>query len=54
MVGVINGFRWCIGGGAHVAIDPVSVVISLAVTLVLIVTGLRYYRGKEDEFADII
>jgi lipopolysaccharide transport system permease protein len=54
MVGVINGFRWCIGGAAQVALDPVSVVISLAVTAVLILSGLRYFRGMEDEFADII
>jgi lipopolysaccharide transport system permease protein len=53
MVGVINGFRWCIGGG-HVSLDMLSVGISLAVTAFLALSGLKYFRSTEDNFADII
>jgi lipopolysaccharide transport system permease protein len=53
MVGVINGFRWSIGGG-HVPLDWLSVGIALTVTAFLFLTGLRYFRSTEDNFADII
>ena len=54
MVGVINGFRWAIGGARHVHMDWSTVGLSLAVTLLVGGTGLRYFRSVEDNFADII
>ncbi len=54
MVGVINGFRWAIGGRAQVALDLDSVGISMAVAALLVISGLRYFRATEDDFADII
>ena len=54
MVGVINGFRWAIGGRAHVVLEWDSVWISMAVAGLLVVSGLRYFRATEDNFADIV
>jgi lipopolysaccharide transport system permease protein len=54
MVGVINGFRWTIGGHENVALDWNSVGISVAVVAVVSVSGLWYFRRTEQNFADII
>lgn len=52
MVGVIEGFRWCILGAA-----PPNVVyfsVSLTMLLLVLVGGLIYFRRQEATFADII
>jgi lipopolysaccharide transport system permease protein len=54
MVGVINGFRWAIGGNLNVALDLTSVAISVAVVITVSVSGLWYFRRTEQNFADII
>jgi len=51
MVGVIDGFRWAIGGQANLS---VSIVTSIVVIGLVGVTGLRYFRRTEKRFADII
>jgi lipopolysaccharide transport system permease protein len=53
MVGVIDGFRWAIGGQSVVT-DWNSVLISVLVTGLIMVLGLRYFRATEQFFADII
>lgn len=53
MVGVIDGFRWCVLGGAFEPYWP-GVGASLAVVAVLTVTGVVYFRGTEKTFADVI
>jgi lipopolysaccharide transport system permease protein len=52
MVGVIDGFRWCIGveSSLHVA----SVVLSIITSLAVLWLGVRFFRGTEKRFADII
>ena len=52
MVGIIDGFRWCILGSrpAYTASIPIAVI---DVTL-LVVSGIRYFRNTERTFADII
>lgn len=53
MVGVIDGFRWCVlGGGSH--LDLVSLWIGLAVTAVFLFIGIRQFRKTENSFADLI
>jgi len=52
MVGVINCFRWAFG--STVPFDTASVVISVTVTLLLIISGIKYFRATEKAFADII
>jgi lipopolysaccharide transport system permease protein len=53
MVGVIDGFRWCITGG-EMAIATVPFAISMAITTVMLVVGVRYFRRTEKSFADVI
>jgi lipopolysaccharide transport system permease protein len=53
MVGVIDGFRWAIGGNSAV-LDWNSVLISILVAGLIMFLGLRYFRATEQFFADII
>jgi lipopolysaccharide transport system permease protein len=53
MVGVIDGFRWCILGGEHELYWP-GFCLSLGVALVMTFAGIRYFRRTERAFADII
>ena len=53
MVGVIDGFRWCVLGGAHTMYWPGLAMSLLAVTI-MVATGLWYFRKMEQTFADII
>jgi len=52
MVGVIEGFRWCLLGTGILG-DGV-LISSTAVTLVTLVIGFRYFRATERQFADTI
>jgi lipopolysaccharide transport system permease protein len=51
MVGVIQGFRWALFGGDS---PWLLMLVSLAITLVLLVGGLFYFRRAENEFSDVI
>ncbi|MCX7872237.1 MAG: ABC transporter permease [Verrucomicrobiae bacterium] len=53
MVGVIDGFRWCILGSRF---EPYweGFLVSVVVILILLVTGAIYFRSMERTFADII
>ena len=51
MVGVIDGFRWCLLAGP--APGPWS-LLSAAVTLVLLGVALVYFQRTERRFADVI
>jgi lipopolysaccharide transport system permease protein len=53
MVGVIEGFRWALLGGASAGLVP-ALPLSIAVSALLLVTGVRYYRAVERRFADVI
>lgn len=53
MVGVIDGFRWCILGG-ETALHLPGFVLSIAISLLLLVIGIRYFRKTERGFADVI
>jgi len=53
MVGAIDGFRWCLLRGEP-AINPLNLGISVAVSVLLLVTGVWYFRRMERTFADII
>jgi lipopolysaccharide transport system permease protein len=53
LVGVIDGFRWCVlGGAATVHWDALAG--SVVLLLIILFTGLRYFRKTETTFADII
>jgi len=51
MVGVIQGFRWALLGG-----DPpdLTMAISMGVVLILLITGIFYFRRMEKTFADVV
>ena len=53
MVGVIDGFRWAISGGASPIFLP-GLIASLGVTSLLLVVGVWHFRRMERTFADTI
>ncbi len=53
MVAVVDGFRYCILG-ADAQIFNQGFFISLAVSVLVLILGLRYFRKTERGFADII
>lgn len=53
MVGVIDGFRWAILGGENSLYWP-GIALSLALVLVIAITGVLYFRKTEKSFADVI
>jgi lipopolysaccharide transport system permease protein len=53
MVGVIDGFRWTILGGNTQLYWP-GFLLSLFLVLVILVTGIAYFRRVEKTFADVI
>ena len=53
MVGVIDGFRWCVLGEAYAPYWP-GFAASAALTLTVLAFGLIYFRTTEKRFADVI
>ena len=53
MVGVIDGFRWAILGGNTQLYWP-GFLLSIFLVLVILVTGIYYFRKTEKTFADVI
>jgi lipopolysaccharide transport system permease protein len=53
MVGVIDGFRWAILGGTATIYWP-GFFLSSALTTLILVSGIRYFRKMERLFADVI
>lgn len=53
MVGVIDGFRWAILGGNTQLYWP-GFLLSLSLVLVILVTGIMFFRKTEKTFADVI
>jgi lipopolysaccharide transport system permease protein len=53
MVGVIDGFRWAILGDAATLYWP-GFVLSVALVMLLLAGGVRYFRRTERTFADVI
>jgi lipopolysaccharide transport system permease protein len=53
IVGIIDGFRWCLLGGQHGIYWP-SLGFSLAWIIVFLASGIWYFRRMERTFADVI
>ncbi len=53
MVGVVNGFRWALLGIQTAAPDS-QLIMSVVVSLILLVSGLFYFRRMERLFADMV
>ena len=53
MVGVIDGFRWCLLGGETTLYIP-GFLLSIGVSFFFLYVGIRYFRKTERGFADVI
>ena len=53
MVGIIDGFRWSLLDG-RVHLTSFGVIFSVVETVLLIVSGVWYFRKTEQYFADVI
>ncbi len=53
VVGVIDGFRWCILGGESPLYIP-GFLLSLGVVAFFLWLGVRYFRQTERTFADLV
>jgi lipopolysaccharide transport system permease protein len=51
MVGVVQGFRWAFFGGSP---PDMTLLISSLAVLLLLVTGLFFFRRMEKTFADVV
>jgi len=53
MVGIIDGFRWCILGGQSELYVP-GLAMSIGVTAFFLWFGIQRFRKMEKSFADLI
>ncbi len=53
MVGVIDGFRWCVLGGKSSLYMP-GLLLSVSLVALLLWWGVTYFRRTERTFADLI
>ncbi len=54
LTGVIDGFRWCLIGSADFDLSARYFTTSLLMALILLLTGVWYFRKTERTFADAI
>jgi lipopolysaccharide transport system permease protein len=56
MTGVAAGFRWALLGGYLAEVEPPGALfpMSIAITVVVLVSGLVFFRTTERSFADVI
>ena len=52
MAGVVNGFRWALLGSGNG--PDAALWVSVAISVLILVTGLFYFRSTEKTFADLI
>lgn len=53
MVAVIDGFRWAILGGEYVIYVP-GLIASIVIAILLLITGIKFFRSTERRLADFI
>jgi lipopolysaccharide transport system permease protein len=53
MVGIIDGFRWCVLG-SRIGIYWPALAIATIEVILLLATGIWYFRKTEQTFADVI
>lgn len=54
MVGVIDGFRWAILGDKSSQLYLPGFILSLGLVVLLLISGIWYFRKMERTFADVI
>ena len=53
IVGVIDGFRWCLLGGESLIHWP-SMIASVVISVLFVCLGLKVFRAMERTMADVI
>lgn len=53
MVGIIDGFRWCILGGENQIYWP-GMMLSIGMVVLIVIFSIFYFRKMEKTFADVI
>jgi homopolymeric O-antigen transport system permease protein len=53
LVGIIDGFRWCLLGTRNGIYGP-GILIAVVAVIVLVASGIWYFRKTEQSFADVI
>lgn len=53
MVGIIDGFRWCILGGKQEIYLP-GMLLSIGMVILIAILSVFYFRKMEKKFADVI
>ena len=54
MAGVVQGFRWALLGTELPGNALITLAISTIVSVLVLVTGLFYFRRMERTFADVV
>ncbi len=52
MVGVVEGFRWALLGAKPP--EPLTLVVSGVISVVVVISGMYYFRRMERTFADMV
>ena len=53
IVGVIDGFRWCLLGGS-IKLYTSGLIVSVGLSIFLLVTGIIFFNSQERKFADVL
>ncbi len=53
IVGIIDGFRWCLFGGAY-SFEVWTLAYSFGFSVFLLLTGVAYFRSVEREIVDVL
>lgn len=53
LVGIVGGYRWALMGDEFMANMP-SVYLSIGLTVLILVSGIRYFRRRERSFVDYL
>jgi len=52
MTGVVEGFRWALFGAGQ-GLDPLGLAVSVIIVILMLITGLLFFRRNERMFIDI-
>lgn len=53
MVGVIDGFRWCLLG-SDIQLYLPGLVVSIVLSVILLISGIAFFSRRERQFADVL
>lgn len=54
VVGIVEGFRWCIYANKFSELNYLIVLKSFVISILLLLVGLKYFRKTESTFADTL